>query len=514
MDGNTKPWVWSDLNGNGRVEPNEIQIGDDPQLPLVDGFYINDDLSVTGWSGWRGRLPAPAVDASGNVRYDLQKLAPIARMEMIRAQGTGSGGEMIIDDSAGNIVVGSGGWGTKSNEYTPIQGYRAGQGLRWLQGYYGADYGPPRKPGQIVTINNRAGGFFGFARPRVGESGPFVAINSDKGAQFLVTTDGFYLQTLGGDMRTFPLWRDPKMARRGAIISGVTFEDEQFYPSLTQMEDGTIYMVEGKEHSSIVRLEGLDSVRRHDFGTLTITPATLASLPATLVETEAQQGRQTLLVSKSATAPVVDGDLSEWTSDTAHTASIGSVGSANLRVASDRLFAAWRTNDANLLAHADTQLPLLFKTGGALDLMVGPHNDDIGARGEAIAGDTRLLITRIGGATKAVLYKPVSPGAPVSARGLFESPIGRFSMDEVRDVSAQVQLAQRGGNYEISVPLALLGLNTDETQFAGDVGVLLGDGQQTIRRVYWNNLNTAIVSDVPSEARLQPGNWGVLKIAP
>jgi len=42
----------------------------------------------------------------------------------------------------------------------------------------------------------------------------------------------------------------------------------------------------------------------------------------------------------------------------------------------------------------------------------------------------------------------------------------------------------------------------------GDIGVLRGDGAQTLQRVYWNNKATAITSDVPSEAELTPELWG------
>jgi len=40
-------------------------------------------------------------------------------------------------------------------------------------------------------------------------------------------------------------------------------------------------------------------------------------------------------------------------------------------------------------------------------------------------------------------------------------------------------------------------------------GVLRGNGVRTTRRVYWNNLSTTIASDIPSEARFQPANWGL-----
>ena len=41
-----------------------------------------------------------------------------------------------------------------------------------------------------------------------------------------------------------------------------------------------------------------------------------------------------------------------------------------------------------------------------------------------------------------------------------------------------------------------------------DIGILRGNGFQTLQRVYWNNKATAITADVPSEAELTPALWG------
>jgi hypothetical protein len=75
-----------------------------------------------------------------------------------------------------------------------------------------------------------------------------------------------------------------------------------------------------------------------------------------------------------------------------------------------------------------------------------------------------------------------------------------------------VQVAEQNGDVELSLPLELIGLTPRlDQQLHADLGVLRGNGTQTIQRSYWNNLDTAIVSDIPSEARLQPANWGVWK---
>ena len=70
---------------------------------------------------------------------------------------------------------------------------------------------------------------------------------------------------------------------------------------------------------------------------------------------------------------------------------------ATVAVAGDRLYAAFRTGDPNLLANSG-EMPLApFKTGGGLDLMIGadPRADD--ARQNPVQGDLRLLVTLVTG---------------------------------------------------------------------------------------------------------------------
>jgi len=140
----------------------------------------------------------------------------------------------------------------------------------------------------------------------------------------------------------------------------------------------------------------------------------------------------------------------------------------------------------------------LFKSGGALDLMI-----------DAVPGGERLLVTLVNGKTAAMLYRPHDPASktqPVQ----FSSPLSTIAFDLVEDVSNQVKLtADKTGDYEFSVPLSVLGLSPTANQtIKGDIGLLRGDGVQTLQRVYWRNKATGIVSDTPSEAALTPSLWG------
>jgi len=92
----------------------------------------------------------------------------------------------------------------------------------------------------------------------------------------------------------------------------------------------------------------------------------------------------------------------------------------------------------------------------------------------------------------------------------FNAPWHGITFDQVADVTDQVQLEQdNAGNYQVTVPLSLLGLNPQPgMKIKGDIGVLRGNGRETSARVYWANKATGIVSDVPTEAELTPGLWG------
>ena len=193
---------------------------------------------------------------------------------------------------------------------------------------------------------------------------------------------------------------------------------------------------------------------------------------------------------------------------------------ASLAISGDRLYAAFRTDDDQLLRNTGEMPTAPFKTGGALDIMLGVNPAADPKRTKPVEGDLRLLVTQVQGKTLAVLYRAVVPGTkePVP----FSSPWRTITLDKVEDVSAQVQLATsvtknaKGKTdtafYEFSIPLATLKLAPKPgLSLRGDLGILRGDGTKTMQRVYWSNKATAITADVPSEAELTPKLWGTLK---
>ena len=85
-------------------------------------------------------------------------------------------------------------------------------------------------------------------------------------------------------------------------------------------------------------------------------------------------------------------------------------------------------------------------------------------------------------------------------------------MDRVDDMSDQVTLTQDEGAHQISAPLRLLNFAPQSRQILrGDIGLLRGNGFQTLQRVYWRNKATGLVSDLATEAELTPELWGTLQ---
>jgi hypothetical protein len=340
---------------------------------------------------------------------------------------------------------------------------------------------------------------------------------------YVFTADGLFVAQLFRDVRQGRPWAMPQ-AVRNMDVTDLTLHDENFWPSWTQTADGRIYLVDGA-NTAIVRVDGLETVFRLPPVERTVTADDLARARAYVLEVEERrqsaEGRGTLRVDLRDLPPKVDGRPDGWKD--AHWVDIDKSGvpayfnstskphdvTAAVTIAGGRLYAFFRTGDKDLLRNSGEVAQAPFKTGGALDLMIGTDPKANPKREKALPGDVRLLVTRARGQTLGVLYRAVVPGTTDPVR--FSSPWRTITLDRVEDVSSEVELADGGeGNFELSIPLGRLGLDPKSGEtIRGDLGILRGDGTQTLQRVYWSNKATGITADVPSEAELTPRLWGI-----
>ena len=511
--------LWSDGNGDGQAQPSEVTI----VAGSVGGVTIMPDGAwvASRFEGRAVRLPTTGLNAHGAPLYDFQKQEILA--EKVEPPHSSGGDQALVHPSGWTVLT------LGCDRFSPFSVSGAFRGRpRWSYpdlwpGLHASHEAPvPDRPGMLIGTTRLLGGFV-----EAGEAGPVWFLNGNMGTIYVFTADGLLVQTLFRDFRLGRPWSMPT-ARRGMLLNEVTSEGENFWPSVTQTADGRVFLCDGGR-TSLVRVEGLEKVRRLADRELQVTEPDLAAARAWTVRRETQrqqrEGLGTLPVPMRSAPPRVDGKLDDWSG--AQWATIDKRGAqawfdsnsrpydvtAAICVAGDRLYMAVRTGEPELLRNTG-ELPLApFKTGGALDLMLATNPKAAADRTEPAEGDLRLLITRVAApgkaaAIRAVLYRAVVPGTAADRRTPFSSPSRTIYFDRVDDVSSQVELAGEG-NFEVSVPLAALGVSPRAgLRLRGDVGILRGDGAKTIQRVYWSNKATSIVTDVPSEAALAPNLWG------
>jgi hypothetical protein len=347
--------------------------------------------------------------------------------------------------------------------------------------------------------------------------GQVWAINGNDGNVYLFTTDGLFVATLFHEYRDpASSWANVLKAERNMSISERTLGAECFWPSLTQTGDGKTYIQFAVGSSaSLARIDGLDTIQRLPAQQLTVTSEELVAAQATFAKAEALRQKsmrdEPFDVSTQVTASQTLAGPDGWANANWITVDkrvnvkgwdhSDEIPKAAVAIIGDRLHVAYQTDEPNLLLNSGVSFQNLFKTGGGLDLML-----------DAVPGGERLLVAQVGGKTAAVLYRP-KDASVTSSPLAFSSPLRTVMMDRVEDVSSQVDLVADGkGFFEYSVPLSVLGLPANQVQpIKADIGLLRGDGVQTLQRVYWHNKATGMVSDVPSEAELTPDLWGTLR---
>jgi hypothetical protein len=524
--GESALFAWSDRNGDGQAQPEETNFLKPmhetvPGVTVVEGVTMQPDLSfVVATAGDQTLQFKPqGFNAAGVPNYDLNQ--PVVLATRVQRRPSSGGGQALVDRDGWTVLT------TAPAPFAPqgVAGVKNGQPM-WSYpslwpGLHASHNAAPRdRPGMLLGTTRLLGNFI---NPPGSEAGDIWAINGNMGNIYLLTSDGLLIATLFQDGREIA-WNLPE-AKRGMPVDGVSLTAEQFWPSITQTPEGQVYL---QARGSIIHVTGLEGIRRIPAKDLEVTAPILAAAQAYAQQAESKRQetgvKGKLTVALRTTPPVVDGKLDDWKTASfvtleTRTLQVGNWGhrasatEAALAVSGDHLYAALRCDDPELLRNSGESLVNLFKTGGAFDLML-----------DAIPGGERLLISQVNGKTTAMLYRPHVPGTmtdPVQ----FTSPVSTVKFDRVDVVSDQVQVASISGKdekgeipvatFEFSIPLATLELKPVPGQtIRGDVGMLRGNGFETMQRVYWNNKATGLVSDVPSEAALSPRLWGTWEFVP
>lgn len=494
-------FIWIDLNADAKVQENEVTYQNGP---VAGGITVMADLSfcVANLNGKAMQFSPTSFTTTGIPVYALDKGKVMATG--VKSPASSGGNQMLIAPDGSTVVT----QGIEPFDRLSLSGAKNGL-PSWSYpnlwpGLHASHQAPlPEFPGELIGPTRLLGGMIHAGK----EGEPLFAINSNHGMVYLFTADGLFVSTLFKPMRDGKRWNMP-VAERGMNLNAYSLSEENFWPTITQTTDGEVYLLDGFR-SSLIHVTGLASVERLPQTFITVSDLTLSQIKAgrntpsgPTAQIKSNAGADDVLhVSLNSSPMVADGKLNDWSGvkwvniSSAKTSPV----TAAVAVSGNRLFAGYRTGDAGLLENSG-EMPLApFKTGGALDLMISTESANM-----------RLLVTIIKGKPQALIYKIILKGKSEGEKIPFSSPSRTIKFDRVVDISSQVQFAAgKNGDYEISVPLSVLNLKpTEGMKIKGDIGILKGDGAQTLSRIYWSNKSTSIVSDVPSEAELTPKLWG------
>jgi len=513
-------FVWSDLNGDRTPQANEVQT-----MVAADNssWTVGEDLALLS-RGYRLRPVKTLPD--GTPVYDLKTMekynANIIQGHNDNPWGDDQGrifmtGAKLIDASGKNIL-----W-NYPNEFNKHDGF------------YASGFGYNRPPGVLNQEHSPIGHI------KVGKEEFFIT-NSDEADWFCYSSDGILVGCIMGGPAGYgkKAWSMPEW-QPGLDLSDLRPGQEHYQGCVVRGDDGHVYAVAGHNHMSIVRVDGLEQVQRIN-GEFKVTDENVEQTRQWALR-EAQR-QQTTTAPKNAKmlyssgSPEIDGFHGDWPEDLFVTVADTTIrGLHETRVVLDcnaalafddkNLYFAMKVRDESPLKNSAEDPLTLFKSGDAAELTLRTDPDADAKQANAIAGDIRILFTKVKNKPVAVLYKPVDAGAKPEAHREFSSPVGRVNMDRVEvlttakmafDVKKLKDKIHEGTYWimEASVPWAALGVKPPEigAVLRGDFGYLESDenGTQTVGRHYWSGKAQTVISDLPSESRLNPSLWGRFEV--
>ncbi len=486
---------WEDENGDGLLQREEFVIEDAP-TPARNywGPWVDDDLAI--W-GMRDRsvykIAVREWQPDGVPVYPKNaEVQPLFTTRDTVVEHVLPAGDhlYLLERRGGNTQTGGADFAAVSR-YTP-DGKRVWAYRRTWTGF--ALESPLFKPGCVIGAMK----FIGRAQLKGGPE--LVGVNGYFG-QFSVLSDGGLWVTA--------LCKDN---RYGPKADATTVWPENFSGYLFRNRDnGKVYLIAGDTDTRIWEITGLDAIRTGK-AALRITEEDHRKAVEVVGRRQAGAGE---------VEPLVLREMLDASLHGVKPARIDAGGGREAQVVliynEVHLTVSFDVRDDSPMKNAGKDAALLFKSGDACDVMLALDPKADPKRTHPASGDVRLLFSVLEDKPVCVLYAPLAGKAERKPR-TFSSPTGSEEFECVLVVEdAKVSVSRTDGGYrlEASVPWAALGGPPGPgALLRGDVGVLFSDpgGSRTVLRAYYANRHTAIVNDIPSEARLEPQYWAILRV--
>ena len=497
--------TWVDQNDDGIVQPEELQIErrdwSDKQVWSARG--VDADLTLWGQGGYDTifRIPVKEFTAQGIPIYPGRKEA----LPMFRKLSAADAS--IWMDAKHQRVYGfdaKGGDSRMRGEWAAVSCYDFSGKLQWLYRPTWLSFAldsPFWKPGLVIGVNKFIG------QVDLTDKLTVLVTPGYYGNYHMISGDGLYVHAFCQDNR----------------LGGGATADTVFIENMTGIfyrndQNGKVYLIGGDIDARVWEVTGLETIRTAA-QPLTITAADVQAATIAAGRTAKATAPSAIALAPVSKGIAIDGKTAEWKFDRAVSLDAGPGRGAKIALAYDEqnLYAAFRVDDRSPLVNGATDAALLFKGGDLCDVMLAADPQADPKRAKPVAGDTRLSFSVLDGKPVCVLYQAVS-GTGTKSPKTFSSPTGNETFERVQILEAAkvaVQRSDTGYELEAAVPWSELGFKpTTDLKTRGDVGVLFGTdgGGRTILRAYYANKDTAIVEDVPSEARLTPAKWTAVEV--
>ena len=502
-------FLWTDLNGDSKPQPDEFQRLPGTTYRADVGWGYPPSRDLVWYVEGLELKPAKFTDLGAPV-YDVAKAKHLPIPQLYLPVGrhlmAGLGGKF---DSPRDGVYASGHHLFTDQNGVPVAKYRS----NWPAVHASWSSTPGYTPGQTGRSIGEL--FFAGIADANHDLGHVVAMQGNYGQSFLWSEDGLFVAALFKDTRQNPKGWGAK-EEVGADWSDITLMSECFGGWFGRQADGKVRYMFGRNGCHVVRVEGLEAVHRFDAGLIELNGPTATGKAAP----KADDPERVLRVPnvKGRFPPfTIDGDVNEWQQVPRHTIKIGDDVAARVAVAHtlDQLWILAEVEDPSPWKNAGTDPKLVFKTGDAIDINLGPARPD---RNLPVDGDIRILIAPGEKSPVVMAFRPVKAGAKPEEGQKFESP-GKAhafaSVLPVQDAQVAFKPTRTGYVVEVRLPCDKIELRNARNglRIRGDIGVLWGNeaGLATERRTYLFNHGPAanIVSDTPTEAELQPAEWGM-----
>jgi len=487
--------LWLDANADGRYAENELVTGPFPEGKNIAhywGGYL--DEKMTAWiPTWNPRsvyrMSPSGTDANGAPVYNPKAASVVATNfegdTSVYADGTGNlyVSELVNGNDRGLD------WASRTVKAKVMKFAPTGK-LLWKTGAKARSFA---KPGEFYRPVQVAG--------KVDEFVCFVDVN---GQDAIYTDDGLYVARL---------FDDPY---RGPTPGPDTIWVEHFGAQVFK-EPGTgkPMIMAASDAIHFWHITGLETVRKLE-GKVTAKNAKKLTEPgADTAESKV------FSITPAVPVPAIDGKLDEWKSARPVTIALDPE-DAEFRATvygqhDDRfLYLAYDVADASPLKNSAKELTTAFKYGDVVDLYLATDPQADPKRSQPAPGDTRVMMGIVDGKPFAFAYRPNVPGTRDPA-ATFTSPAGQTRMDWMGNATgAQVAASPKpdGKGYvlEARIPWSLFGdlRPASGLRTRGDLAVTFSDeaGTRNASKISWASGKGGIVNDIPTEARLEPAEWG------